>query len=632
MANTRGTIEIYQGNDTVRRLMSGALTRAGFRVLERDADSPASNEVPDLLVVDVDSGLPDTDARVKAIKEHEKPVLLCGVRSSRERFTEDVWLERPFSKNTFLAQCLLMLEGPTAENFTITKDNDDQITRELQYDEAMVLEAQLGLMPGVLVSDEIVGGGDNADDDEDDVMELDAHGSAILEIADLRTLMNGGQLVGPVAKREVDVSELIQERIDIPRLAQLRTPTFNQTMPDSPIAIGSVDEEPASITTENSIVPPPSDADESRLHNDLHNVSRILAESWNRIGVTARTDDRADRIERILSSLFQGGMRAVTQEVRRIPAGVGFAGSLEAMPAIDLLRTIRDRRLRGRLEISVPEATWVLFVDGATIDDLENLSGSADLQVLDALFALGRLTTAQHAELTQGYATGEFHEPATIKLTQENIVSAEDLLHAQVRCIKDAFKLICAARKGNFAFLEVRQGDGQSWPVRGLRQPIDTLLLEVLRESSFDTGDSRATARTVLVLDAARTAAMAPEALTEEEHAVLKFFRDGERVGTMVEQMSDPELERVVNRLKKLELLKRTNPQLQSPPRHQTVVNPLTDILSRNERRKNASDRDDQTTHMKSSTDIGPDLDEDRLEDIDDNAPSDIPGTDESRA
>lgn len=625
MANSRGTVEIYEGNNTIRKLMSATLMRAGFEVVERSSGSPAPTEGCDLLVVDVDSGLPDTDARARVYQGDERPVLFCGVRSSRERFPSNSWLNRPFSKNTFLSECLLLIEGPTAERITIVGD-DDPITRELHYDEAVSLEKQLGLEPGVLRTDH----GYEADDD---VMDLDEHGSAIIEVADLSTLMTGGRLVGSVATRRVDANELIHDRAEMPRLMP-RTPSFNQTMPDTPLAMASLAEgQDLSTTTESGIVPPPDETDAARLSADLKSVARILADSWNRIGVTARTEDRADRIERILSSLFEGGMRAVSQEIRRIPSGVGFAGSLEALPVIDLLRTIRDRKLRGRLEISVPDATWVLFLESGTIDDLENLSGSADLQLLDALLALQKISPGHHVEMSKGYATGEFHEPAAFKLVQELVVTLDDVQRARVRCLKDAFRVICAARRGNFAFLEILNGDGQSWPVRGLGQSVDTLLLEVLRESSFDTGDSQATARTVLMLDAGRTAALAPEALTEEERAVLLFFRDGEKVGSIVEQLSHPELERIVNRLKKLELLKRTSPKIvtprvASPPievRSQTVVNPLTDVLSRNERRKNTRDGDDQPTHLKNSIHIGPDLDDDDESNTDNHRDDDTP-------
>jgi hypothetical protein len=231
MANSRGTVEIYEGNNTIRKLMSATLVRAGFEVVERTTGSPAPAIGCDLLVVDVDSGLPDTDARARAYQGDERPVLFCGVRSSRERFPSIPWLNRPFSKNTFLSECLLLIEGPTAERITMAGD-DDPITRELNYDEAISLEKQLGLEPGVLRTDH----GYEADDD---VMDLDEHGSAIIEVADLSTLMTGGRLVGSVATRRVDANELIHDRADLPRLMP-RTPSFNQTMPDTPLAMASL--------------------------------------------------------------------------------------------------------------------------------------------------------------------------------------------------------------------------------------------------------------------------------------------------------------------------------------------------------------------------------------------------------
>lgn len=674
MPNLRGTVEIYQGNDTVRRLMSSALARAGFRVIERTGDSPIPAAPSDMLVVDVDSGLPDTDARVSTYAEANRPVLYSGVRASRERFGNAPWIDRPFSKNSFLAQCLGLVEGPTSERITISGE-DDPITRELQYEEAVALEKQLGLAPGVLGTDLL---DENEGEGEDDVLDLDSHGSAIIEVAEIKSLLSGGKLVGAVAKREVDASELLHKHSDIPRLHAPRTPTFNQTMPDSPLAMSNQDDTPELTTpTESGIVPPPDESETSRMNADIKNVSRMLADSWTRIGTTARTEDRAERIQRILNALLAGGLRSVSQELRRIPAGVGFAGSLEALSALDLLRTVRDRKLRGRLEISVQDGTWVLFVDGSHIEELENLSGSADLQLLDTLYQMHKIDGNRHGELSQGYATGAFHQPASLKLVQDQLVTRDDIDKARVRCVKDAFRLICASRRGNFAFLEVQPGDGQSWPVRGLGQHLDTLLLEVLRESSFDTGDSQATARTILTMDAVRAASLAPTALTSDELAVLRYFQNGEKLGNALEQLSQPEMTAIVNRLKKLELLRRTAPvpglsnpgadfdetapptattsssmapvpphvekgpaplvhaerpdtheegkpalpddfkPFSGPVSNQTVVNPLADLVSRRERRKNASDADNQTTHLKNSVSIGPELDDDDNDDDD---------------
>jgi len=610
VAAKRGKIEIHQGNETVRKISVAALARAGFELVD-------DGVLGDVLILDVSSGLPNLEDRALSYAEKDLPVLYCGVRNDREAYQDMPWVDRPFAQNTLVAACMRLIQGGAILPTFGTED--DPITRELRFEEAIQLEEQLGLEAGAL-------GGDvpamEIEDNDDDVLNLDEHGSSIIAVEELSSLVAGGKLIGLVNKRAIDAEEIVQDRAESSAILMVRTPTFNQTMPDTPMALASEGVDAATLTTPSIVPPPPDDGDGSSSHAELSvqvkSVARMLAESWNRIGGSARLEDRADHIERVLHAMIQQGVRGAQSELRRIPPKTGFAGDLETLGVIDLLRTIRERRLRGRLELSLVEGAYVLYLDGGEIEDIESLSGSGDLMLLDTLRGLGFLDDSTHSELSQGYATGAYLEPVELKLRRENLLTEENLREGRSRRLRNTFGYLCGVRRGEFAFLPVRSGDGLPWPVRGLRLSVDALLLEILREGNLDTGDSQATARTRLVLDAARTSSMNPSMLTPEEVAVLRYFRDGETVGNVLEELSLVEVDKIVHRLKALELLKRSNPFIHTPE-HQpgaTVVSAVSDSISKHER---SSERpNDQTTHLKESFAIGPD--DDSFDDVEDAA------------
>ncbi len=608
------TVEIYEGNQTLRRLMSESLTDAGMSIVERDADSEIPDELADLLIVDVDSGLPETKERAEAYETDERPVVIVGVRTSRERFPGVDWLDRPFARSNFVAQCKALL-GVEDEPESDDDDEDDSvdrdgpITRELEFDEAAELEGELGLESGVLTGD--------SDHSQDEVIAIEDHGSIIVDISDLVSSESGGRLVSPIAKRELDTSELQRERIDHHLSVATRSPTFNQTMPDTPLAIEesedphkeSTEDLGKGTTTEPTFVPKGSDVSDEFVPL-FKSVSRMLADNWNRIGLAARSVDRADRIEAIINAAIEGGIRTAADEVQRIPGGYGFGGSLESLTVIELLRTARDRKLRGRLELDVPDGTFAIYMDGIFMEGIDMLSGSEDLVVLDMLLRLGKLDEAQYSELVQGYATGQFTQPATMKLLRDGTVTDADILEARQTATQETLRRLVMSRRGTFAFMDIRPGDGQPWPRAGLHIHVDEMLLQILREASVDTGDSQATARTKLVADLARATSMDSKALNEDERELLGFFKGSETLGEAREQFGD--VDKVVDRLKKLELLKRSDPMINIPAEvralegaESTVVSPVPDALSRKEK---AQDQDDNmaTTHMKSQFDIGP--------------------------
>ena len=367
----------------------------------------------------------------------------------------------------------------------------------------------------------------------------------------------------------------------------------------------------------------------------------MLAESWQRIALTSRTEDRADQIERVLAAAVGKGLRGAAEEVQRIPQASGFSGALSSLTFVEVVRTVRDRSLRGRLEVAIGDDAFVLHMDGLYLEEIDALSGNVDGLLLEILHQGGAIDDRTYAELLDAYDSGQFIGPLELELARKNVVADATLQSARVVRAREVFRRLCASRGGQFAFLEIRVGDGQPWPVDRLRINVDQLMLELLRESSIDTGDSQATASTMLQLDPNRAAAIEPGRLTDEERSVMMFFRDGdtlEAARDRLQKQAGPEdVDRIVNRLKKVELLKRSNPRIvvpanldekapavpaseadtadrKSPKRTgETVVSPVSDVMSEDERRRlndTAEQPTDKTTSLKANWDLIPDTSE----------------------
>lgn len=642
-------IEVREGNETLRRLISGALSDLGFDVVAPTEDDETAGELLDLLLVDVDSGFPALDERAAQYDSQDVPVVHCGVRISRDRFDEAVWLERPFTRFQLYevivdelgidrSEVEALLDGPDESDGPATVDElQEPITRELDGESAQAIEEEFGLEPGALDSEdsELTEGSDATyvlDPDQDDIV-------VSVEVAG----EGGGHLRSEVRVRKVADDELRNTGDQEIAARGFRSPTFNQTMPETPAAIDSQDESTreTAVGTDVPVPTESTDTDDAEtnplrsepLENDVasqfRGVARALAESWERIALTARTDDRADQIERILRAALSRGVKGASEEIMRLPQAQGFSGSLEAMPAIDLLRTIRDRRLRGRLEIASHHQAFVLYLDGPDLEDIDTLSAgaSSDEVLLEILMNIGALDPQMATELQQAYGSGEMMLPLENRLMRDSLVTQGALREARGARAKGFFRQICSLRRGQFAFIEVRPGDGNPWPVEPLRMSVDTILLELLREASFDTGDSRATSRTRLVLDPARAAAVRPSMLTDTERRVLELFRNAETVGQAREILAKAppdEVDRIVNRMKQLEILKRSDPFINVPDdvreagnRHtsDTVVSDIADVIGDERARQTtepaqpAVDADkppgEQETAQKASFDLG---------------------------
>ncbi|MFB6375626.1 MAG: hypothetical protein ABEN55_21520, partial [Bradymonadaceae bacterium] len=85
------TVEIAEGNRTLRGLMREILDQEGFECVE------GSESLADLLIIDVDSDDAGGTRRRETYEDSDRPVLICGLADSRGDYETDTWLDRPFN-------------------------------------------------------------------------------------------------------------------------------------------------------------------------------------------------------------------------------------------------------------------------------------------------------------------------------------------------------------------------------------------------------------------------------------------------------------------------------------------------------------------------------------------------------
>jgi hypothetical protein len=564
------TVEVCQPNRTVSRLMVDVLEEVGART--RAAMKSEGEPAADLLLFDVSAR---ADAHAKArLEEHEreeKPVVFVGLRHLRGGAEEGAWLDRPFSASAMLHQCALALDvtltiPPSALEGAMTLDTSEEPirrmieregppTREIDYEEASQLEAEFGLEPGVL------GAGLDATPSESvEELEIDDDSDLIVDVVEADelddSLILGGRIVGEIAAQVLELGAVPDAYLDdSPAPAELRSEGLFSTSPDLPGEVPS----PADRTLDEldlRRVPEPAsqvlvDAETSL---ELKNFSRMLAEAWGKVGLSARVEDRSDRLNRVLHALFEGGLDGAAQALQRVPQSEGFSGSLRALGVVGLFRTLRDRKLRGRLEVSTTEQAYVLYIDGGVLCDIDALAGDPEQLLLQILREHGAIDEVVYRNLSM-----EEGAPVEMRLRMEGLVSEAALEQALRLRAREIFKQVCRARFGTFSFIEIFRGDSHAWPVRELRMSIDQALLEILREASFETEDSEATSRTKLMADATRMASIDMGSLTRTERELLSVFRRGETLGEARERLGREveEVDSVVNRLKRAQLLRR---------------------------------------------------------------------------
>ncbi len=347
-------------------------------------------------------------------------------------------------------------------------------------------------------------------------------------------------------------------------LPELRPPGIFQTSPDLP-SESAADRTLDELDLRRGAAPSQVLVD-AETSLELKNFSRMLAESWGKLALSARVEDRSDRLNRILHALFEGGLDGAAQALQRIPQSEGFSGSLRALGVVGLFRTLRDRKLRGRLEVSTTEQAYVLYVDGGVLCDIDALAGDSEQLLLQILREHGAIDEVVYRNLSLDDGA-----PVEMRLRMEGLVSEAALDQALRLRAREIFKQVCRARFGTFSFIEIFSGDSHAWPVRELRMSIDQALLEIMREGSFETEDSEATSRTKLMADATRMASIDMESLTRTERELLSVFQRGETLAVARSRIGreGDDVDSVVNRLKRAQLLRRdgespVRPQAQS--------------------------------------------------------------------
>ena len=584
------SVEVCQPNATVARLIIEVLEEVGAQARRCHPGDELGEALADLLVFDVDAQ-GQARQQLGRYEQAGAPVLLCGLRVRREEASSEKhpWLDRPFSAAGLLGQCAALLEieldegslpidGEPASSLQGEELIEELLagqgppTQEFEVDEASLLEEEFGLEPGVL------GGRSDIQIDATaalDIRELEGAQDVLVDVDDPDAeIIGGGRLFSDLRAEAVDPSQMT-------RPASGRAPTTpplretQPTHPDMPAAPRAADTELTSRTTpphaHDAIAAaatagggPPAGIDEEA-SLELRSFARMLAQAWDRIGLSARVEDRYDRLNRVLHALFERGLDGAGAELGRIPQTEGFSGSLRALSLVGLFRTIRDRKLRGRLEVSTLEQAYVLYLDAGVLADIDALAGDSEQMLLDILREQGALDGPAYQELsTEGDEQGGLAAPVEVRLRTEGFVSPEALRQGRQSRAREIFAQVCRARSGNFAFIEVFRGDAHAWPVHELGLSVDALVLELLREESVETGVSEATSRTRLVPDPSRLARIERDALTPTERELLRFFERGETLARARQELGHlgGELDRIIARLKRAELLQRTDEEL----------------------------------------------------------------------
>jgi hypothetical protein len=500
------TVELRQGNATVARLVKDALEDEGFTLVGEQTD-----ELADLLLVDLDSGIA-VDARLAEYEEAGKSVVVCGLRRSRSSLDAGDFLERPFTMAHLLHVCRKACGLGTAterdesaaekthEDLFMEKAPDDlsdsgPTTREMEDDEAGRLEKELGLQSGQLRdSSELAAFQDNAN--VDDVVEVDSADSIVLDVDDLEEIDadGGGEVRGEVAARALDIDALQKEADQLEPPPAISKGPASETMPDAPAVKGDAGRDTqaddfSGIGSSPQKRRPTTGLSQRRrsshgagaglpdqLVETLSMTSDLIARYWNAVSLAARPSDRAERIERVILAALRDGPSAAEDELRRIPVQDGFSGSLGSWGLRDVLMVLIFRRLRGRLEVSVEDSDYVLFIDQGKLDEIENLAGDNDRLLLDVLRQDGAISDELYAQL-EAELDNELSAPLEMKLRSSSRVDTEAIQQAKRERARELFaNLVASGDSGWFAFMQVGDQGGHSWPVNPLELGLDALM------------------------------------------------------------------------------------------------------------------------------------------------------------
>lgn len=557
------TVAVLCGNDTVRERMGAFLEAAGGFEVRRLQGPPPGAERARLVVVDVDSGIESAGRWIRHCEGRQLPVIVCGVESSRQLHTDRPWVTRPFDAQRLLGVCreVLGIEGDDRS------DDDAEIPPPIEADDEIRERPTVEIPGGVEPEDEQVSSDAEKTTQRQtteelvDVVELDGSASMILEIEEVEGEDDrreiGGVRIGDATRRDLESDELTggvvpTETPDAQEDRQEVSESSAPARPETPLPSGP---EPTARTGKTAVSSLGRSG--STDVSGAHQVASLVAEHWDRLGLTARPADRADRLQRILGAMMREGMEGVFEELRRIPPVEGFSGRLETMSVLELLHTIRQRGLRGRLEVGFDDQSYVVYVEEATLHEIDSLGENTDGLLVDILRDQGALDDAQYRQYHQ--LVGELRgESLELKLQRDGAVVERQLREAREERSRRLLTAMCRTETGTFAFIEVPRDGGQTWPVRGLELNVDALLVSMLRQNGIDevVADGQLPRR--LAADPRWTSRIDPGLLTGPERSLLEEFDRGERLTTVRRSLgeSGEVVDRTVRRLWCLDLLR----------------------------------------------------------------------------
>lgn len=560
------SVRLAEGNGTLRELMADVLVAAGADVRRETGD-----ELADLLVADVDSSFNGIDDLMATYRRENRPVLVCGLGESRERYASsaDEWLNRPFDSTELLVRCRRALG--------------------LEVDEAAEEAADEHSSQGSFSG-------------EEEVLEIDGASSMVLDVQDLEeSFGSGGRLASRPVTELLDVDRLVERAETLSPLSEASDPKTNPTLPEVPAEREDSASEaertdssetevsrPTSVGSEptrrsgpheapEAPDPPGGDVRDSGPHGDpteaaplrpetpgadrgsrpsgsqpvrkpdgmageleqqLSELAELLANSWDRVGLAARWEDRAERLARTFDALVGRGLQAAEEELERIPPSNGFSGDLEIFPVFDILTSLRDQGLRGRLEISSKSGGYVVYVDGPTVVGIDDLEGRSEAMLLDCLQEAGMLGERTYDRL-QATLEDSMAAPLQMRLRTEEIVTDDELMEGRRIRAKWVLKEVLSAVAGTFAFVAGGDDAGQPWPVDELGLSLDNLLLDLMRERAFEWPAVSLESQTIVATVAADSS-FGDEELTDLERSILGEAAGSIRVGDLEAELDVP--------------------------------------------------------------------------------------------
>lgn len=533
---------ILQGNATVARLMQEFLEEQAFEVELLQGPPPGAPRAH-LVVVDIDSDVESAERWLRHCEGRQLPVLKCGVAASRQRGDRFPWLNRPFTADDFVRRCQEVV-GQALDVGSGAEEIPPPIQIKIDSRESPTLEMPTASALEVL-EDEEWQEPPQGSEEWQDILPLDGSSSMILEIEDLSGLFGqGGLLVGKGSRRSLEAEELAGAYVDSglsePIPADEEEQEFGAGFTDTPTSGDAT-----VVSTWEDVV--------AGDFSSVHRIATLLAEHWDRLGLTARPADRADRLQRVLTAMWRGGLESLIDELKRIPAVHGFSGRLETLSIEALLATISDRGLRGCLEIGMGGDSFVLYLDGGILDEVDSLGENTDGILLRSLRSMGALDEEvyRYYRRRRREQSGESLEMA---LRADAAVEEGHLLAAKKARAHRLVERMREGRSGTFAFIEVPRDSGQSWPIQSLGVLVRDLL------DGPETGPvypGKAGEAGGLAEMAAQESWAEQDVVTEPERPAMGFQRGDGGAGRPVVGEEEEPIEEVLARVKRLELLRR---------------------------------------------------------------------------